>query len=176
MATASLGRLTLDLVAQIGQFVEPMNRAERKAKESTDKMGKAFSNFKDQMNQSLGGSQFGSALDGVLGKVNGLRGGVVAASGALAGMAVGGALIGAGALIQMSIETAKADAQLQMLADRANTSVQNFQVLEQASLGFGVSQDQLGSILADVQEKLGEFSATEGGGAADFFDALNNNT
>ena len=90
MATASLGRLTLDLVAQIGQFVEPMNRAERKAKESTDKMGKAFSNFKDQMNQSLGGSQFGSALDGVLGKVNGLRGGVVAASGALAGMAVGG--------------------------------------------------------------------------------------
>ena len=93
MATASLGRLTLDLVAQIGQFVEPMNRAERKAKESTDKMGKAFSNFKDQMNQSLGGSQFGSALDGVLGKVNGLRGGVVAASGALAGMAVGAALI-----------------------------------------------------------------------------------
>ncbi|TCB18975.1 phage tail tape measure protein [Acinetobacter sp. ANC 5045] len=91
-------------------------------------------------------------------------------------MAVGGALIGAGALIQMSIETAKADAQLQMLADRANTSVQNFQVLEQASLGFGVSQDQLGSILADVQEKLGEFSATEGGGAADFFDALKNNT
>lgn len=176
MATASLGRLTLDLVAQIGQFVEPMNRAERKAKESTDKMGKAFSNFKDQMNQSLGGSQFGSALDGVLGKVNGLRGGVIAASGALAGMAVGGALIGAGALIQMSIETAKADAQLQMLADRANTSVQNFQVLEQASLGFGVSQDQLGSILADVQEKLGEFSATEGGGAADFFDALKNNT
>ena len=176
MATASLGRLTLDLVAQIGQFVEPMNRAERKAKESTDKMGKAFSNFKDQMNQSLGGSQFGSALDGVLGKVNGLRGGVVAASGALAGMAVGGALIGAGALIQMSIETAKADAQLQMLADRANTSVQNFQILEQASLGFGVSQDQLGSILADVQEKLGEFSATEGGGAADFFDALKNNT
>lgn len=176
MATASLGRLTLDLVAQIGQFVEPMNRAERKAKESTDKMGKAFSNFKDQMNQSLGGSQFGSALDGVLGKVNGLRGGVVAASGALAGMAVGGVLIGAGALIQMSIETAKADAQLQMLADRANTSVQNFQVLEQASLGFGVSQDQLGSILADVQEKLGEFSATEGGGAADFFDALKNNT
>lgn len=176
MATASLGRLTLDLVAQIGQFVEPMNRAERKAKESTDKMGKAFSNFKDQMNQSLGGSQFGSALDGVLGKVNGLRGGVIAASGALAGMAVGGALIGAGALIQMSIETAKADAQLQMLADRANTSVQNFQILEQASLGFGVSQDQLGSILADVQEKLGEFSATEGGGAADFFDALKNNT
>ena len=31
MATTSLGRLTLDLVAQIGQFVEPLNQAERKA-------------------------------------------------------------------------------------------------------------------------------------------------
>lgn len=31
MATNSLGRLTLDLVARIGQFVEPMNQAERKA-------------------------------------------------------------------------------------------------------------------------------------------------
>lgn len=85
MATASLGRLTLDLVAQIGQFVEPMNKAERKAKESTDKMGKAFSNFKDQMNQALGGSQIGSAIDGITGKLDVLKGGVLTASAALAG-------------------------------------------------------------------------------------------
>ena len=65
MATTSLGRLTLDLVAQIGQFVGPMNQAERQARESTDKMNKAFASFKDQMNQSLSGTQFGSAIDGV---------------------------------------------------------------------------------------------------------------
>lgn len=176
MATASLGRLTLDLVAQIGQFVEPMNRAERQAQESTDRMGRAFSNFRDQMNQSLSGTQFGSALDSVLGRVDSLRGGVVAASGALAGMAVGGALIGVGALTTMAIETAKANNELQVLADRANTSLQSFQVLQYAASTLGITQDQLGSILADVQEKLGEFSATEGGGAADFFDALKNNT
>lgn len=62
------------------------------------------------------------------------------------------------------------------MANRANTSVKSFQILEYASQGLGVSQDQLGSILADTQEKLGEFSATQGGGAADFFDALKNNT
>ena len=176
MATASLGRLTLDLVAQIGQFVEPMNRAERKAKESTDKMGKAFSNFKDQMNQSLGGTQFGSALDSVLGKVDSLRGGVLAASGALAGMAVGGTALAIGGLAKMSIDAAKADAQMAMLANRAQIGIENFQIMTVASQQLGISQDQLGSIFADVQEKLGEFSATGGGGAADFFDALKNNT
>ena len=62
------------------------------------------------------------------------------------------------------------------MANRANTSAENFQILQHAASGLGVTQDQLGSILADVQEKLGEFSATKGGGAADFFDALKNNT
>lgn len=75
MASASLGRLTLDLVAQIGQFVGPITQAERKAKESTAKMGKAFSDFKEQMNASLGGTQIGSAIEGITGKLGALRGG-----------------------------------------------------------------------------------------------------
>ena len=62
MAAASLGRLTLDLVAQIGQYVGPLNQAERQTTDSTNKMNKAFSSFKDQMNQSLSGTQFGSAI------------------------------------------------------------------------------------------------------------------
>ncbi len=157
MATASLGRLTLDLVARIGQFVEPMNRAEREARESTDRMGRAFSNFRDQMNQSLSGTQFGSALDSVLGRVDSLRGGVLAASGALAGMAVGGTALAIGGLAKMSIDAAKADAQMAMLANRAQIGIENFQIMTVASQQLGISQDQLGSIFADVQEKLGEF-------------------
>lgn len=47
--------------------------------------------------------------------------------------------------------------------------------LATASEGLGVNQEQLASILADTQEKLGEFTATGAGGAADF-DALKNNT
>jgi len=176
MATSSLGRLTLDLLVKLGSFEQGLDAAERKAKKSSENMKQAFSGFKEQIADALGGTQIGSIIDGFNSKIGTLRGGVLVAGAALAGMAAGGVVVGAGALAKMAIETAKADAQLQVLANRANISTKNFQVLEYAASGLGISQDQLGSIFADVQEKLGEFSATAGGGAADFFDALKNNT
>lgn len=177
MAAASLGRLTLDLAVRLGSFEQGMTQAERKTKQTTDGMGKAFTGFKSQVAEALGGTQLGSIIDGLNNKFGSLKGGVVVAGAALAGMAIGGAVVAFGALAKLAIETAKADAQLLILANRANTSVQSFQILEHASAGLGVTQDQLGSILADVQEKLGEFSASGGsGGAADFFEALKNNT
>lgn len=176
MAAASLGRLTLDLAVKLGSYEQGMTQAERKTKQTTDNMGKAFSGFKDQVTDALSGTQLGSIIDGFNSKLGSIKGGVGVASAALAGMAVGGVAIAFAGLSKLAIETAKADVQLQVLANRANTSVQSFQILERAALGLGVSQDQLGSILADTQEKLGEFSATQGGGAADFFDALKNNT
>lgn len=176
MAATSLGRLTLDLVAQIGQFVGPMNQAERKAKDSTDKMNKAFASFKDQMNASLDGTQFGSAIGGITDKFNVLRGGVLSATASLAGMAVGGVVIATGALGQMSIDLAKADAELNKLARRAVTSAENFQVAALAASSFGVDQQKLSDILADTSEKLGEYTATKGGEAAEFFDMLANNS
>ena len=42
MATASLGRLTLDLVAKIGNFTEPMTKAERHAKNSSKGIASSF--------------------------------------------------------------------------------------------------------------------------------------
>lgn len=176
MAVSSLGRLTLDLIVKLGSYEQGLDAAERKTKKSADNMKQAFSGFKDQIAEAFGGTQIGSVIDSFNSKIGTLKGGVLVAGAAIAGMAVGGVIAGVGALAQMSIEAAKADAELQVLANRANTSVQNFQILEKASAGLGVTQDQLGSILADVQEKLGEFSATQGGGAADFFDALKNNT
>lgn len=176
MAAASLGRLTLDLAVKLGSFEQGMTQAERKTKDTTDKMGKAFGNFKAQVSDALGGTQIGSVIDSFNSKFGSIKGGAVVAGAALAGMAVGGIAVATGALAKMAIDTAKADAQLLVLANRANTSAENFQILQYAASGLGVTQDQLGSILADVQEKLGEFSATKGGGAADFFDALKNNT
>jgi len=176
MASGSLGRLTLDLVAQIGQFVGPITQAERKAKESTGKMGKAFSDFKDQMNASLGGTQLGSAIEGVTGKLGAMRGGILTATAALAGMAVGGALVAGGALSQMAFELAKADAELVKLSRRAVTTTENFQIVAGAASAFGVEQDKLSDILADTSEKLGEYTSTKGGGAKDFFEMLANNT
>lgn len=172
MATASLGRLTLDLVAQIGQFVEPMNKAERKAKESTDKMGKAFSNFKDQMNQVLGGSQIGSAIDGITGKLDVLKGGVLTASAALAGMAVGGSVVAVGGLAAMSIEIAKSNMELAQFAAISNTSVQSFQGLAGAAQTFGYSQEKVSDMMKDFNEKIGEFASVGAGGATDFFEQI----
>lgn len=43
MAATSLGRLTLDLVAQVGQFINPLDKAERKARDSSKKIGNSFS-------------------------------------------------------------------------------------------------------------------------------------
>lgn len=176
MAAVSLGRLTLDLLVNLGSFEQGMTAAERKTKQSTDSMKNAAKGFGDQLRESLSGTQIGGMIDSLTGKFGSLKGGIGVASAALAGMAVGGALVAVGVLSKIAIESAKADAQLLVLANRANTSVQSFQVLEHAAAGLGVTQDQLGSILADTQEKLGEFSATQGGGAADFFDALKNNT
>ncbi|AUC05488.1 transglycosylase SLT domain-containing protein [Acinetobacter lwoffii] len=176
MAAASLGRLTLDLAVKLGSFEQGMTQAERKTKDTTEKMGKAFGGFKSQVADALGGTQIGSIVDSFNTKIGSLKGGVLVAGAALAGMAVGGIAVATGALAKMAIDTAKADAQLLVLANSANTSAENFQILQHAASGLGVTQDQLGSILADVQEKLGEFSATSGGGAADFFDALKNNT
>ncbi|NWK75670.1 hypothetical protein HYG93_15655 [Acinetobacter sp. SwsAc6] len=176
MAAASLGRLTLDLAVKLGSYEQGMTQAERKTKQTTDNMNKAFAGFKDQVADALGGTQLGSIVDSFNTKIGSLKGGVLVAGAALSGMAVGGIVAAIGGLTHLAIETAKADSQLLVLANRANTSVKSFQILEYASQGLGVSQDQLGSILADTQEKLGEFSATQGGGAADFFDALKNNT
>ncbi|WP_180033345.1 transglycosylase SLT domain-containing protein [Acinetobacter sp. YH12233] len=176
MAAASLGRLTLDLAVKLSSFEQGMTQAERKTKDTTEKMGKAFGGFKSQVADALGGTQIGSIVDSFNTKIGSLKGGVLVAGAALTGMAVGGIAVATGALAKMAIDTAKADAQLLVLANRANTSAESFQILQYAASGLGVTQDQLGSILADVQEKLGEYSATSGGGAADFFDALKNNT
>lgn len=176
MATSSLGSLTLDLIVKLGSYVDGLTKAERKAKDSSDKIKKSFSGFSEQLKESLNGSQVGSVIDGITGKLGVLRGGVLTATAAVAGMAVGGTVVAIAGLSAMAIQTAKADAEMVMLANRAKISTTNFQVLTVASQQLGISQDQLGSIFADVQEKLGEFSATQGGGAADFFDALRNNT
>ena len=176
MAAASLGRLTLDLAVKLGSFEQGMTQAERKTKDTTEKMGKAFGGFKSQVADALGGTQIGSIVDSFNTKIGSLKGGAMVAGAAFAGMAVGGIAVAFGALSKLAIDTAKADAQLLVLANRANTSAENFQILQHAASGLGVTQDQLGSILADVQEKLGEFSATSGGEAVEFFDALKNNT
>lgn len=176
MVTTSLGRLTLDLAVRLSEFTQGMSRAERETAERTKNMQNAVTSFKQNLVEQLGGTQIGGVIDNLSSKLGGLSGGAGVAAAGLAGLAVGGVAVAIGGLASLAVSTAQADAQLAVFANRANTSVQNFQVLSVAAQGLGVSQEQLSSILADTQEKLGEFSATRGGGAADFFEALKNNT
>lgn len=176
MATTSLGRLTLDLAVRLSEFTDGMSRAERETADRTQRMQESVTSFREHLANELGSTQLGSIVDSFNERFGSIEGSITKVGGALAGMAVGGVAIGLGALSKLAIETAKADAEMAAFANRANTSVQNFQTLATASEGLGVNQEQLASILADTQEKLGEFTATEGGGAADFFDALKNNT
>lgn len=176
MATSSLGRLTLDLAVRLSEFTDGMSRAERETADRTRNMQQSVTSFREHLASELGGTQLGGIIDSFNERFGSIEGSITKVGGALAGMAVVGIAVGIGALSKMAIETAKADAELAVFANRANTTVANFQTLATASEGLGVNQEQLASILADTQEKLGEFTATGAGGAADFFDALKNNT
>jgi hypothetical protein len=59
MAAASLGRLTLDLVAKISNFTGPMTQAERQARNSSKKISDSFSIA------SVAATAFGAAVAGV---------------------------------------------------------------------------------------------------------------
>jgi len=146
MASTSLGTLTLDLAVRLSEFTDGLTRAERQARDSTN-------NINNTVTENLGKAA--------------LAFGAMAAT----GVAVAGA-----ALVSFTVESAKADVQLSIMAKTASTSLKSFQTLSYAAQQLGIEQDALGGILGDVQEKLGEFSATGGGGAADFFEALQNNT
>lgn len=153
MATTSLGRLTLDLAVRLSDFTDGLTQAERQARDSASNISDSVSELRDNIADDIS-------------KI----------SGSFAGMAIGGIAVAAGAIAALAVETAKADVQLGIMAGTANTSLKSFQVLSYAAAGFGVEQEALGAIIADTQEKLGEFSATGGGGAADFMEALQNNT
>lgn len=168
MATASLGRLTLDLQVKLAGYEQGMTQAERKTKNATDQMNKAVAGFKSQISDALGGTYLGSIVDTFNGKIGSLRGGLMLAGAAAAGMAVGGLLSATGAIAVLSLELAKADAELLSMSNRTGTAVNSLQTLTNAAQHFGISQEQVSDILSDTKEKLGEFTATGAGGAADF--------
>lgn len=153
MASGSLGTLTLDLAVRLSEFTEGLSQAQSQASDATSNISASVSELRDNIADDIS-------------KI----------SGSFAGMAIGAVAAAGSAMAAFAIETAKADVQLGIMAGTANTSLKSFQVLTHAAAGFGVEQEALGAIIADTQEKLGEFSATGGGGAADFMEALQNNT
>ena len=172
MATNSLGRLTLDLLVKLGSFEQGMSAAERKAKQSAQNMSNAFKGFNDQIQQMIGGTQLGSVIDTVSTKLSAMRGGVLLATSALAGMAIGGTVVAIGGLSAMAIQLAKSNLELANFAAVSNTSIQTFQGLSGAASSFGITQEKLSDQLKDFNEKIGEFASVGSGGAKDFFEQI----
>ncbi|WP_407595053.1 lytic transglycosylase domain-containing protein [Acinetobacter lwoffii] len=69
MAAASLGRLTLDLVAKIGNFTEPMAKAERHAKNASNNIADSFS-IASVAAKALGVAVAGISVSGVVSFAN----------------------------------------------------------------------------------------------------------
>jgi hypothetical protein len=69
MATASLGRLTLDLVAKIGNFTEPMAKAERHAKNASNNIADSFG-IASVAAKALGVAVAGISVGGVVSFAN----------------------------------------------------------------------------------------------------------
>lgn len=133
MAT-SLGSLTLDLITKIGNFVGPMQEAEKQTKNSFDKM-RAHANT------------YGMAIAGIAGS---------------AAMALG----------SLAVSTANQAAELEIFANRANTTTQEFQKMAVGASALGIEGDKLSDMMKDFNEKMGELTAVGAGGGKDFFDKL----
>ncbi|MCG3808941.1 hypothetical protein I3252_05510 [Psychrobacter sp. Ps4] len=181
MASTSLGTLTLDLAVRLSEFTDGLTRAERETRDRTESMGDSVGKFKERLVEDLSGTPIGDAVGSLTEKLSSIteafgEGGLAGAAAIGAASVIGSVVaIGAG-LVTLAVQTAEADEQLVRLAMRANTSTTNLQVLTAATGAYGLEMEGVGDILADAQEKLGEFSATGGGGLVDTLELMQNAT
>lgn len=101
----------------------------------------------------------------------------ISASAVKAGKMVGaglaaGVAAGATALTSMAVSAVDTAAEISKLASIANVSNTDFQRLAAGSQAVGIEQDKLADILKDVNDKVGDFLNTGGGGMKDFFDQI----
>ncbi|MDM1336573.1 phage tail tape measure protein [Acinetobacter pseudolwoffii] len=89
------------------------------------------------------------------------------------GMAIAGiAGSAAMALGTLAVSTANQAAELEIFANRANTTTQEFQKMAVGASAMGIEGDKLSDMMKDFNEKMGELTAVGAGGGKDFFDKL----
>jgi len=89
------------------------------------------------------------------------------------GTAIGaGIATGITALTAMTISAVNSASEIVNLAAVANVSVTDFQKMAVGAKTVGIEQDKLADILKDVNDKVGDFLNTGGGGMADFLSRL----
>lgn len=89
------------------------------------------------------------------------------------GTAIGAGLAtGITAIAAMTVSAINSASEITNLASVANVSTTDFQKLAVGAKTVGVEQDKLADILKDVNDKVGDFLNTGGGGMADFFEQV----
>lgn len=88
----------------------------------------------------------------------------------IAGMAAG--YLGFAAAINQFNKSLANAKEIEIMAQLAGQSVEDFQAAAYATNQFGISAEKLGDISKDVQDKLGDFIATGGGEFKDFFEQV----
>lgn len=89
-----------------------------------------------------------------------------------------GTAVGAGvatavtAFTAMMVSAVNSASEISNLAAVANVSVTDFQKMAVGAKTVGIEQDKLSDILKDVNDKVGDFLNTGGGGMADFFEQI----
>ncbi|WP_338799434.1 phage tail tape measure protein [Pseudomonas monteilii] len=89
------------------------------------------------------------------------------------GTAIGtGIAAGVTALTAMTVSAVNSASEIANLAAVANVSTTDFQKMSVGAKTVGIEQDKLADILKDVNDKVGDFLNTGGGGMADFFEQI----
>ena len=76
------------------------------------------------------------------------------------------------AVVQATQYSLEMTRELERSAEAAGLTIPEFQAMAGATSTVGINMDQLGSILGDTEEKIGDFIATGGGGFNDFVDVM----
>lgn len=109
------------------------------------------------------GRSFGETADLISQRSQAIIGGFSLMQGAVLGM------VGAAAGMASAVSSlAQQGRELEQMSNKAGVTVERMQELAYATEQYNVSGDQLADMLKDVQDKLGDFSATGGGEFADW--------
>lgn len=150
MSSRSLGTLTVDLIAKIGGFTQGMTQAERIADKKSRDIKRKFDKHAKEIEQTWSGI-------------------TRALSAGIAGITVGAVFT---QMTSIAKETANAAIELEKLSTLSNVAAGEFQRLSFGANTVGVSAEKLADIFKDVQDKVGDFAQTGGGGMADFFENI----
>lgn len=152
MASKSLGTLTVDLIAKIGGFKSGMTEAEKASAKAARKIEKEQKEMAKKLDETY--RKIGANLKAAF----------------TIGFAGASAVVGAGmANLLSQMDKAK---NIPVFAGLAQMGVEEFQKMALAAETVNIPTEKLSDVLKDVNEKIGEFAQTGGGGFKDFFEQV----